>query len=139
MSYFINPNFETFRPDSIKEKIAKIDIDVYKIINIENKSEWKHFQYVPNTLYRLRKKLNLEQKAGLVTKLNYYKIDEGFHSYDKNAVETQQIVPFLKLVKFIIPKGAKYYYNSRFGEYVSSSIRSGDLTDLWLDIKSFQC
>lgn len=104
------------------EKTATEDIVVYKIINMHNNSLYQGFQYKPNRLYRLRKKLKVKRNE----------IYEGFHSYNclvkvrDNILET-----FLnpKVVKFVIPKGAKYYLG-RDNDIVSTSIRSGNLKNI---------
>lgn len=101
-----------------KEQTAKEDIIVYKIIKPDNRSLFRDFQYSPNTLYRLRKKLK---------KSSYGAISQGFHSYSVKSLASSL---YKKRVKFVIPKGAKYYYNPVDNECVSSSIRSGDLVAL---------
>ena len=104
-------------------KTAKEDILVYKIIDSKtNESLYRRFKYHRNTLYRLRKRLEIQ--------LNYY-VDDGFHSYASlgkaKEVENDLIFhPFRKVVEFTIPKGAKYIVG-RSNEIVSTSIRSGSL------------
>lgn len=113
MCFYIRTNHE-------KEQTATEDITVYKIIFRDNVSMYRGFSYVPNTLYRLRKKLKIDH--GIIDI-----IDEGFHSYSIKIPVSSSI---RKLVQFIIPKGAKYYYDPINKEYVSSSIRSGVLVAL---------
>lgn len=110
--------------DKSKEYTAKEDITVYKVIFKDNSSQYRYFQYKPNTTYRLRKKLKI---------INVKFIYEGFHSYiDKKNNKHMVVGNSHKIVKFVIPKGAKYYINKMNGEYVSTSIRTGDLTALYL-------
>lgn len=104
-------------------KVATTDIVVYKIIFKNNESFYKYFEYTPNTLYRLRKPLVPIKEDSY----RCYKIERGFHSYEKN---TDSIFSNLcKKVKFIIPKGAKYFCGHN-GDIVSTSIRSGSLRAL---------
>lgn len=99
-----------------KERTATEDMVVYKIIKNDNKSFWLNFQYQPNTLYRLRKKLKISEGA----------IHEGFHAYLFADVYKSYRT---KYVKFIIPKGAKYYLGKN-DDIVSTSIRSGNLVGI---------
>lgn len=108
------------------EYTAKKDIDVYKVIYSDNKSFWRYFEYSSNTLYRLRKKLVCSQ-VGLG--MRYPEIYEGFHSYSTAYIAYNHRPEGSKVVTFTIPRGAKFYYNN--SEYVSSSIRSGDLKWSW--------
>lgn len=103
------------------EQTANADIVVYKVIQSCNRSLHLDFQYAPNLSYRLRKKLKVVRSDS---------IDKGFHSYSSFAKAKRRVFHHWKAVKFIIPKGAKYYYNPDHDEYVSSSIRSGDLVAL---------
>lgn len=102
-----------------EEQTATEAITVYKLIFLTNISLHKHFQYTPNKLYRLRKKLKITNQSFIYA---------GFHSYQTDRQVCR--LSNAKVVKFTIPKGAKYYYNAGFKEYVSSSIRSGDLVAL---------
>lgn len=101
-----------------KELVAKNDIVVWKTLDPGNISNFYAFKYKRNTLYRLRQKLEVCGSC----------IFEGFHSYKSR----DGLYGWNKIVKMIIPKGAKYYYgihsDNRYG-YVSSSIRTGDLRD----------
>lgn len=111
MCFYVRTNHE-------QEQTAKEDITVYKIIfRGDNASIYRGFVYTPNTSYRLRKKLKID--CGIIDT-----IDKGFHSY---AIKFPVSSSTRKLVKFIIPRGAKYYYDPVNKEYVSSSIRSDDL------------
>lgn len=123
---------------------AKKDIEVFKVIHNDNYTVIQGFKYEPNTLYRHRKSLKC---------YGGYNIFHGFHSYDekvtfkicnKDLVYKQADVINLrynnreisnydvikcKIVKFIIPKGAKYFIGTD-GDKVSTSIRSGDLKNI---------
>lgn len=107
-------------PKHAREQTAKKDITVYKEIFRNNLSYWRCFEYSPNTLYQLRKPLKHDTHVA-------HEIHEGFHSYDNLQYAYSIRDPYAKIVKFVIPKGAKYYHNSDRHEYVSTSIRSGDL------------
>lgn len=100
----------------VVEKTATEDIVVWKVINKNNKSNVYDFQYIPNTLCRLKKKLVV---------IHEFKINNGFHSYIRHPGQRYDSNSRNKFVKMIIPKGAKYYENSN--ERVSTSIRTLDL------------
>ena len=106
------------------EQTAKEDIVVYKVLERKsNKAIYRNFYYQPNRTYRLRKKLELCHSSFISTISN---IHEGFHScstLDKAKEIKSYDWNYRKIVKFIIPKGAKYYYNQIDQEYVSTSIR----------------
>lgn len=104
---------------------AEKNIDVYKVINIlTNKSFMQDFQYKPNTLYRLKKKIEPKvlQKSQIV--------HSGFHSFTKEPHYMTTSIVDVKIVKFTIPKGAKYMISADGKEMVSTSIRSGSLEAL---------
>lgn len=105
------------------ELTATEDMVVYKVIRQNNTSVYYDFQYKPNTLYRLRKKLKIINNG------SYNGIREGFHSFKDFQYATVEMSNWFrteKIVKFVIPKGAKYYLGMS-GDIVSTSIRSGDL------------
>jgi hypothetical protein len=117
---------------------ATKDIPVWKILRKDNKSLLQNFQYEPNTLYRLRKALEVDWGNT---------IEAGYHSFNPEQLQVYReergsaywrVAPrpdydFLsrrlrgKLVRFYIPKGAKYYLGNR-GDIVSTSLHSGSLT-----------
>lgn len=98
-------------------KIATHDIEVWKVLKNDNRSIVQGFQYKPNTLFRLRKKLNPEDSQGIY---------EGFHAYTNKAEAETMVGGDWKLVTFTIPKGAVYFLGI-CDEIVSTSIRSGNL------------
>jgi hypothetical protein len=103
--------------------VAKKEILVYKEIYIGNTSFFRGFRYEPNKLYRLRKALSIirHMKHGDT-------INQGFHAFTRKAAQAKaaQASYGTKMVKFYIPKGAKYYMGTH-ADIVSTSIRSGDL------------
>lgn len=106
------------------ERTAVADMIVYKVLMLDGVAPFTGFQYKPNTIYRLDKKL-------FVNKFN--EIEEGFHSYvsHKKALDMSDWFDyahgtFTKVVEFAIPKGAKYYLGTD-GDIVSTSIKSGNL------------
>ena len=113
--------------DALIPSTASADILVYKLITRKNKSAIQEFQYTPNTLYRLRKKLKV------VNREKYNAVNKGFHSYRSLVEATKKINAYnlnnMKIVKFYIPKGARFIYGDR-NEVVSTSIRSGNLKAL---------
>lgn len=100
----------------LTEQTAAADIPVYKFLTGRNTSTVRGFKYRPDTLYRLRKKLEVENGS----------IYEGFHSYRYEPIMNTF---GQKIVKFIIPKGSKYFINNY--ECVSDRILSGDLVDMY--------
>jgi len=49
-------------------------------------------------------------------------INVGYHSYSNREVAISLCPKTKHVVKFIIPKGSKYYYNRYFHEFVSNQI-----------------
>lgn len=121
-----------------KEKTAKKDILVYKVIDDLDKSFHYNFQYTPNETYNLDKKLAVVETCHSIDNYELISekiINEGFHSFDSLEPAGDWYWVSLKrgiskLVEFTIPKGAKYYIGTN-GELVSSSIRAGNLDNLW--------
>jgi hypothetical protein len=115
-------------------KVAKEAITVYKVVDISNKSRHQGFQYTPNTLYKLGKPLKPIHGYTFYRTRSSYDVYDGFHSYTN--YQTARSYCYckhnnLKVVKFYIPKGAKYIVgNAEDHEIVSTSIRSGDLKEI---------
>lgn len=110
MCFFISEKYS-------KEKIAKKDIVCYKRLKINPTgnflSPYQKKPYKLNILYRSRLELS-----------SYHTIDVGIHSYSckKRATRLLNRVRGEVLVKSIIPKGSRYYYNQIRHEYVSNRI-----------------
>ena len=103
-----------------KFKIAKKDITCYKMIFLNDRAYYQNFAYSPNTLYNF---INIKKEFDI--------IEKGYHSYStKYKAFCSGNKFYCKIVKFIIPKGTKYYYNSFYKEYVSTKIKSGNLKSL---------
>jgi hypothetical protein len=122
---------------------AKADIQVIKFLHQNNRSPYYAFAWKPNKLYRLHKRL---KPVDAYTNI----IHEGFHSFNASLVSFS-CYPVANIIyirrkhmdrlsdlfdlrsnkacEFVIPKGAKYYIG-RDGDMVSTSIRSGDLSDV---------
>lgn len=109
-----------------KEQTATEDITVYKVIHNDNTSFFHDFPYKSNTLYRLRKKLKRSSTGKTIHK--------GFHSYSEIERASRNVYDesHSKIAVFTIPKDAKYYVNLLKKEYVSTSIRSGNLKPLYV-------
>lgn len=107
-------------------EIAKQDIHVWKIILRSNVSMYQSFEYQPNTLYRLRRKLKIETE----TEIGSPQVNNGFHAYHYmlTTIRAYQRMRngYYKIVDFTIPKGAKYIIGTH-GDIVATSIRSGSL------------
>lgn len=107
-----------------RAKIAKQDIPVYKVIGEDDKSLYQKFKYTRRKTYELEKSLRVEPFC------DDYVIEEGFHAYVIAAIKKSVIISRpSKIVRFTIPKGAKYFIG--YGEeIVSDKIRSGELRPL---------
>lgn len=111
--------------DHAEAKIAEEDIVCYKVITNFDRSLHYFYYYKPNTTY---------EYVELQKLISYWpddmpSIEKGYHSYSTYKFALRGLVPWMKVVKFIIPKGTEYYYNPDHNEYVSSVIRSGDLVN----------
>lgn len=95
-----------------KAKIAEKDIECYKILIRGiyapcQKKRYKKNESNPNVPL-------VKRRDG-----NYYMIDKGYHSY-KTLGSAKASWLLGKIVRFIIPKGTRYYSNRI--EYVSETI-----------------
>jgi len=103
--------------------IAEKDIICYKIVfkkflGLYYKSLYRRFVYHHYKLY----KCTFDVYPALNS--NYMKVEAGFHSYKDRDIAIYNLDVYENrgiIVKFIIPKGSKYYENAR--EYVSNQIR----------------
>lgn len=57
---------------------------------------------------------------------DYWDVHAGYHAYVSRKIARIENFTNDKVVKFYIPKGAKYYL-SNDGQIVSNKIKSGDL------------
>lgn len=117
----------TIANNSTKPLIAKKDILVWKVITKNNISIWREFRYYPNKTYITKFYIEC---GNLVYNYNmmFCTVYSGFHAYLSRSIarKVKSYVNDEKVVKFIIPKGAKYYLGDD-GDIVSNKIRSGDL------------
>ena len=101
-------------------KIAEEPITVYKVIRYDNTSIVRNFKYVKN---RINEQVELCPVV-LTNILNHiaYEVNAGYHSfksidislkdiYNFSACSYELINGFVKISKFIIPKGSMYYEN----------------------------
>ena len=101
------------------EKIAKKDIGCYKLLDFaphskcDYRSAWFSSPYKLGEVYKT-KSFGFDEEDG---------IDKGRHSY--SALSRARKVAWTGdcIVKCLIPKGTKYYYNSGDKEYVSLAIK----------------
>lgn len=100
-----------------KRFIAEKDINVWKIIRADNSSEFRGFKYTANKTYP-HKELRVRNSE----------VEAGYHAYTTrdNARSRKNGYRALKLVKFTIPKGTKYFFGDN-NDIVAECIRSGDL------------
>ena len=107
---------------NVKEKKVEIitleeDLIVYKLLAENFRSLYEDFPYELNKLYKTSFK-RVEIRNGEISK--------GFHSYSdtKRIEEIEGSGDYNDgiLVKCIIPKGTRYYYNSNRKQYISLKI-----------------
>lgn len=111
---------------NLKPLIANNDITVWKIINSNNISAIRDFKYIKNKKYKF-------VKLNALRHIHYDNaiIEAGYHAYRTRDMARYMKSDYscedhMKIVKFIIPKGAKYYFGTD-GDIVSNTIVSGDL------------
>lgn len=110
-------------------RVSKKDRIVFKVITIDNHSEFTDFSYKPNKLYTLKRKIEIVDNE----------IEEGFHAYlpghfrlpdfRYGSVTSAYKRISKKLVQFIIPAGTKYFLGDS-DDIVAERIRSCDLIPL---------
>lgn len=108
-----------------KFEIAKGDMVVWKLIyDIDDASFYQNFRYTPNTMYKIEKNLVID---------SYDTVSDGFHAYTRVSFLCLNYYKrfSIKLVKFIIPRGATYIRGDN-NDIVSNMIQSGSLKDCWL-------
>lgn len=118
----------TVHPKHKRAKVAKEDIICYKTFykwhldkkKTEVKSQWRGFVYKLGWLYEL--------DGYMVVRKPWNEITVGLHSYILKP-EHNWADPTI-VIKCIIPKGAKYYVNPEYGEYVSDQIIIGTKDDI---------
>ena len=128
-------------------KIAKKDITCYKVVKLKGinqykgvlKSYVKNFKYDLNTLYP--KIDNFEISIHYYNTLKYSKnrgvINEGYHSFSNYNKAIGWLNPFVDsiVIKCIIPKGSKYFYDPIGEECVSDQIKTLGKNEITLSPK----
>ena len=108
--------------------VAEKDILAWKVIYHTNASYWQYFDYTPNTAY---KKIALKIRNNIISAY----IFAGYHAFRSRKAARLNLHYMnlhygsdrrTKIVKFIIPKGAKYFIGFD-NDIVSNLIVSGDL------------
>ena len=99
------------------EKIAKKDIVCWKLFC--KKGEKTYRSKHQGTRYFI-KKIYSTKHFGLFGNIE---INEGRHSYSTRFKALSLSFGYAIVVKCIIPKGTKYYYNNKDKEYVSLAIK----------------
>ena len=97
---------------SKKPLIAEKDITVYKRLNLNDNSPYQFFKYEKGYEYIEHSFLKDETKVFYIWQVKeYYFIkNKGFHAYrSKNKAEAFRNTYTQKIVKMVIPKGAKYF------------------------------
>jgi hypothetical protein len=87
------------------------------------KSYFQDFEYAAGGTYDIGGAIGLTPYGD--------EIEEGFHSFSSLAKVRSQMdsSPYSVIIECFIPKGAEYYYNPRQEEYVSTSIRIGNIVN----------
>lgn len=127
MCLYINKSLHKEIDNILQPHIAKSNMTVWKVITTDNYSYYKNKPYKPNTLYP---RVKFGYYSQVIKQILETVIEMGYHSYKsrENArnLHFNSIMDDTKIVKFIIPKGAKYYIGED-GDIVSNIIKSGDL------------
>lgn len=98
-------------------KIANKAIPCYKVLESNERSNIIGFQYN-------LKKTSTYKVDEFGFKYGKTKIYEGFHSYtNKKKAENEMIYGPRKIVKFLIPKGTKYFLNETTEQYCSLALK----------------
>lgn len=114
--------FETTK--SARAKIAKTDIECWKVINRDHTNAFGHIPPMPIIKYKTGKK----QRRVIIVK-DGYQIFMGYHSFREKEIAAYHLTHPKwnydynkeRMVKmFIIPAGTRYYENKT--EYVSETI-----------------
>jgi hypothetical protein len=107
--------------------IAENDIVVYKFLGPGNNAPYYSKVYKANSEYKIK---------GTLTPDSDGVINEGFHAWRTESVARYMMAitadahtPVRKVVKFIIPKGAKYF-RGQSNDIVSDRIRTESLKEI---------
>lgn len=113
-----------------KAKILKKDLIVFKFIKENNFSSYHHFWWEKRRLYlQALSPKSIANKCAYEGDFSYadcqaqekyegltqcYHLSEGFHSCltKQRAKKARPSEPFTKIVKFLIPKGSKVFYDA---------------------------
>jgi hypothetical protein len=77
------------------------------------------FTYKFNELYKIK---FWKPRTSLYRNSCLRSINLGFHSYTKLNEAEKHTAPSFDIVKCIIPKGARYYVNDDYNQFVSNQI-----------------
>jgi len=94
-----------------RAKIAKTDIECWKVLQMLNKSPCEGYRYHRN---KINPKVQIKKLAGNIN------IQEGYHSYKSLQFAYNTIFSYSYVRRFIIPAGTRYFENKT--EYVSETI-----------------
>lgn len=111
----------TIHVDHPKSKVATTPIKCYKVVTKPithggpYSAEMQYFFYTPGKLYKT------PFTKGIIDKRNIYR---GFHSFTSRYAANEWRGSGNEVIKeFVIPKGARYYYNPVSKQYVSNRIK----------------
>lgn len=129
--------------ETIQEEPEVLDapLTVYKLIERNNCSLFFQMHYEANKTYHTDMKWHrlgcdnpLEADYwDLRWDLRGVSVSNGFHAYLSRQCAIQELVHWtasVKLVEFVIPKGAKVFRNMNVNKIVADTIIAGDLSSL---------
>lgn len=89
--------------------IASKDITVWKVLEKNDRSVFRKFKYQKGVHYFQTGKPFSFRISENVSGFAFMTIDKGLHSYCSRTKAKSYLDTNKKIVKFIIPKGSKYY------------------------------
>lgn len=131
MCLYVDEQLHKKTCNGFKPHTARKNITVWKVIKKNNYSLYLNKCYKQNILYpRVKFGYSGRYSSSFSDIKEFATIDRGYHSYRsrERARDEHHNVQHnnSKIVKFIIPKGAKYYIGD-CEDIVSDIIKSGDL------------
>lgn len=106
-------------------KIAKKDVNVFKVLDENNNSAYQYFKYEKGThYYQTGRPFSFEiYKQESVFNYGWrININRGLHSFTLKKAAKEILYPNDKIVKMVIPRGSKYYISSDGTEIVSDNL-----------------
>ncbi len=121
--------YYTTRTDRTRKTPLKAtkDITVWKVF--ENRTQAGVYPPYYPMLYEFGEEYFEDALDTPKTVRDKSELNVGLHSY--SSLRHAERSGFMYIViKCVIPKGSKYFYNRRLGEYISDTLRIGKLEDI---------